>query len=59
MTITYFNVLFTVMAYPNRKRKALTLETKYEIIQSVQKGDLQKKDIASKFEIQPNTLSTI
>ena len=47
------------MAPPSRKRKAITLETKYEIIQSVQKGDAQKKDIASKFGIPPNTLGTI
>ena len=47
------------MASPSRKTKAITLETKYEIIQSVQKGDVQKKDIASKFGIPPNTLGTI
>ena len=49
------------MALPSRKRKAIiiTLETKYEIIQTVQKGDSQKKDITSRFGILPNTLSTI
>ena len=31
------------MASPSRKRKAITLKTKYEIIQSVQKEDSQKK----------------
>ena len=47
------------MASPSRKRKAITLETKYEIIQSVQKGGAQTKDIASKFGIPPSTLGTI
>ena len=43
------------MASPSRKRKAITLETKYEIIHSVQNWDSQKKDIANKFGIPPNT----
>ena len=49
------------MTSPIRKKKAIsiTLETKYEIIQSVQKGDSPKKDIASKFGIPSNALSTI
>ena len=47
------------MTSSSRKRKARTLETKYEIIQSVQKGDAQKKDISSKFGTPPNTLGTI
>ena len=47
------------MASPSRKRKAITLETKYEIIESVQTEDAQTKDIASKFGIPPNTLGTI
>ena len=55
----YLNVLLTIMVSPNRKRKALILETKYEIIQSVQKGDSPNKDIAIKFVIQPYTLSTV
>jgi transposase-like protein len=46
------------MSSPSRKRKAISLETKYEIIQEVGKGGL-KKDIAAKFGILPNTLSTI
>ena len=35
------------MASPSRKRKAITLETEYELIQSVQIRDSPKTDIAS------------
>jgi transposase-like protein len=43
------------MATPTRKCKAISLETKYEIIQCVE----PKKDVAARFDILPNTLSTI
>jgi transposase-like protein len=47
------------MARPTRKRKAISLETKYEIIQCVEMGNESKKDAAARFDILPNTLSTI
>lgn len=47
------------MASPSRKRKAISLETKYEILKCVEAGNQPKKDIAQKFDILPNTLSTI
>lgn len=55
----YLIIVILNMSSPSRKRKAITLETKYEIIQEVEKGGLPKKDVAAKFEILPNTLSTI
>ena len=51
----YLYKLFTIMTSSSRKRKAITLETKHEIIQSVRKGDSPKKDMTSKFGIPPNT----
>ena len=42
-----------------RKRKAISIETKYEILQAVDKGDRAKKEIVTAFDIPPNTLSTI
>ena len=47
------------MVTPTRKRKAISLETKYEIIQCVEMENEPKKDTAAKFDILPNTLSTI
>ena len=47
------------MATPTRKRKAISLETKYEIIQWVEMGNEPKKDVAARLDILPNTLSTI
>ena len=47
------------MATPNRKRKAISLETEYEIMQCVEMGNEPKKDVAERFDILPNTLSTI
>jgi hypothetical protein len=35
------------MARPTRKRKAISLETKYEIIQCVEMGNEPKKDAAA------------
>ena len=47
------------MARPTRKRKAISLETKYEIIQCVEMGNEPKKDATARFDILPNTVSTI
>ena len=47
------------MARPTRKRKAISLEAKYEIIQCVEMGNEPKKDVAARFDILSNTLSTI
>jgi transposase-like protein len=47
------------MATPTRKRKAISLETKYEIIQCVEMGNEPNKDVAARIDILPNTLSTI
>jgi hypothetical protein len=47
------------MARPTRKRKAISLETKYEIIQCVEMGNEPKKDVAARFDILSNTVSTI
>jgi hypothetical protein len=35
------------MATPTRKRKAISLETKYEIIQCLEMGNDPKKDVAA------------
>jgi IS30 family transposase len=43
----------------SRKRKAIDLDTKYQIIQAVDKNDKSKTEIAKAFEIRPSTLSTI
>ena len=43
----------------SRKRKAISLETKYEILEAVKKGSLSKTEIAKQFDIQKSTLSTI
>jgi len=43
----------------SRKRKAIDLDTKYQIIQAVEKNDKSKVKIAKAFEIPPSTLSTI
>lgn len=59
MVSFYLIIVILNMSSPSRKKKAITLETKYEIIQEVEKGGLPKKDVAAKFEILPNTLSTI
>ncbi len=42
-----------------RKRKVLTLDQKKKIIEDVNKGELKKKDIASKYGIACSSLSTI
>ncbi|XP_048757081.2 tigger transposable element-derived protein 4-like [Ostrea edulis] len=47
------------MSSPSRKRKAISLETKYEILKEIEKGGRPKKEIAANFSILPNTLSTI
>jgi transposase-like protein len=39
------------MARPTRKRKAISLETKYEIIQCVEMGNEPKKDVAARLDI--------
>ena len=39
------------MATPTRKRKAISLETKYEIIQCLEMGNDPKKDVAARFDI--------
>ena len=41
-----------------RKLKTLTILQKYELIKDVETG-MKKKDVAQKFDIKPNTLSTI
>lgn len=43
----------------NRKLKCLSLQEKVELIKEVDKGVFKKKDIAAKFGIPANTLSTI
>jgi len=43
----------------SRKRKAINLDTKYQILQAVDKNDQSKTEIAKAFEISPITLSTI
>jgi hypothetical protein len=47
------------MATLTRKRKAISLETKYEIIQCAEMENEQKRDVAARFDILPNTLNTI
>lgn len=47
------------MDSPSRKRKAISLKTKYQIILAVDEGKKAKKDIGSEFCILPNSLSTI
>lgn len=47
------------MDSPSRKRKAISLKTKYQIILAVDEGKKAKKDIGSEFGILPNSLSTI
>ena len=47
------------MATLTRKRKEIPLETKYETIQCVEMGNEPKKDATARFDILPNTLSTI
>lgn len=46
------------MPPPEKKRKTISLATKVDILQAVERGD-KKGDIAKKFEVQPSTLSTI
>ena len=40
-----------------RKRKAISIENKFEIIQAVEKGARQKNEIKQAFDIRPNTLN--
>lgn len=47
------------MDSPSRKRKAISLKTKYQIILAVDEGKKAKKDTGSEFGILPNSLSTI
>jgi transposase-like protein len=46
------------MALAMAKRKNESLETKIAAIEEVEQGCTPKKDIASKYGIKPNTLST-
>ena len=48
-----------VISMASRKRKAIDLDTKYQILQAVDKNDQSKTEIAKAFEIPPSTLSTI
>ena len=47
------------MATLTRKRKEIPLETKYEIIQCAEMKNEQKRHVAARFDILPNTLNTI
>ena len=49
----------SVISMASRKRKAIDLDTKYQILQAVDKNDKSKSEIAKAFEIPPSTLSTI
>ena len=42
-----------------KKRKILTIETKRQILDDVDKRNMTKKDIAAKYNIPHNSLSTI
>jgi len=49
----------SVISMASRKRKAINLDAKYQILQAVDKNDQSKTEIAKAFEISPITLSTI
>lgn len=44
---------------PYKKRNAITLEARYEVIRKVVKGGISKNEIVKKFDILPNTLDAI
>lgn len=44
---------------PSKKRNAITLEARYEVIRKVVKGGISKNEIVQKFDILPNTLGAI
>lgn len=44
---------------PSKKRNAIRLEARYDLIRKVVKGDISKNEIAKKFDILPNTLGAI
>lgn len=44
---------------PSKKRNAITLEARYEVIRKVVKGGISKNEIVKKFDILPNTLGAI
>jgi hypothetical protein len=49
----------SVISMASRKGKGIDLDTKYQILQAVDKNDNSKTKIAKAFEIPPSTLSTI
>lgn len=44
---------------PYKKRNAITLEARYDLIRKVVKGGISKNEIAKKFDILPNTVGAI
>lgn len=44
---------------PSKKRNAITLEARYDLIRKVVKGGISKNEIAKKFDILPNTVGAI
>lgn len=44
---------------PSKKRNAITLEARYEVMREVVKGGISKNEIAKKFDFLPNTLGAI
>lgn len=44
---------------PSKKRNAITLEARYEVIRKVVKGGISKNEMVKKFDILPNTLGAI
>ena len=57
--VTHLRDDHSVISMASRKRKAIDLDTKYQILQAVDKNDKSKTEIAKTFEIPPSTLSTI
>lgn len=47
------------ISWPSKKRNAITLEARYEVIRKVVKGGISKNEIVKKFDILPNTLDAI
>ena len=57
--VTYHRGDHSVISMASRKRKAIDLYKRYQILQAVDKNDKSKTEIAKAFEIPPSTLSTI
>ena len=61
VTSNYFQILYMrgehCLILSTRKRKAISIENKFEIIQAVEKGAGQKNEIKQAFDIRPNTLN--